>query len=124
MQVLPIWTGFNIDIQEGVPILKSSIYYLDCIDAPATEISTIYQVFNFFDVDSFGVCVLFSIFLYSYYIVYSRTSITQTFYNLNKCLWSHVCSSYGGSTEWLKVINWIQSAQISKKLDERNKCET
>ena len=124
MQVVPSWTGFNIDIQEEMPILKSSIYYLDFIDAPATEISTIYQVFYFFVVDSLGLCVLFSIFLYSYYIVYSRTSITRTSYNLNKCLWCHACTSYGGSTEWLKVIDWIQSAQISKKLDERNKCET
>ena len=48
MQVVPSWTGFNIDIQEGVPILKASIYYLDCIDAPATEISTIYLKYLIF----------------------------------------------------------------------------
>ena len=43
-QVIPSWTGFNIEIQEGVPILKSSVQYLDCLDAPATDMSTIYQV--------------------------------------------------------------------------------
>lgn len=45
-QVIPSWTGFNIVVHEGVPVLKSSVHYLDCIDAPATEISTIYQVCN------------------------------------------------------------------------------
>ena len=43
-QVIPSWTGFNILVQDGIPVLKSSIHYLDCIDAPATDISTIYQV--------------------------------------------------------------------------------
>ena len=46
-QSIPSWTGFNIEIQEGLLVLKSSIHYLDCIDAPATEISTIYQVSQF-----------------------------------------------------------------------------
>ena len=43
-QVIPSWTGFHIEIQDHVPILKSSVQYLDCIDAPATEMNTIYQV--------------------------------------------------------------------------------
>ena len=43
-QIVPSWTGYNISIHEGVPILTSTIRYLDCIDAPATELSTIYQV--------------------------------------------------------------------------------
>ena len=41
---IPSWTGFQISICNKLPILKSNIAYLDCIDAPATQMSTIYQV--------------------------------------------------------------------------------
>ena len=44
IQRFPSWTGFNITMNSGTPVLKSTVSYLDCIDAPATEISTIYQV--------------------------------------------------------------------------------
>ena len=36
----PSWTGFN----DRVPVMKSSVQYLNCIDNPATQKSTIYQV--------------------------------------------------------------------------------
>ena len=42
---IPSWTGFQILISKTVPVLTTSIGYLDCIDASATEMSTIYQVF-------------------------------------------------------------------------------
>ena len=41
---IPSWTGFQILMCENIPVLKSNILYLDCIDASATEMSTIYQV--------------------------------------------------------------------------------
>ena len=43
-QFIPSWTGYNITIIDGPPVLKSSIQYLDCIDAPAAEMTTIYRV--------------------------------------------------------------------------------
>ena len=43
-QVIPTWTGFNITMHGNLAVLKSSVNYLDCIDSPATDISTIYQV--------------------------------------------------------------------------------
>ena len=43
-QIVPSWTGFNINIHNGTPVLKSSVHYLNSLDAPATELSTIYQV--------------------------------------------------------------------------------
>ena len=43
-QFIPSWTGYNITIIDGPPVLKSSTQYLGCIDAPAAEVTTIYQV--------------------------------------------------------------------------------
>ena len=43
-QFVPSWTGYNIVIHNDIPVLQSSIRYLDCIDAPATQVSTIFQV--------------------------------------------------------------------------------
>ena len=43
-QFIPSWTGYNITIIDGTPVLKSSAQYLDCIDVPAAEMTTIYQV--------------------------------------------------------------------------------
>ena len=40
VQCFPNWTGFNIIINSDTPVLKSKVGYLDCIDAPATEITT------------------------------------------------------------------------------------
>ena len=44
VQGLPILTGFNITINPDTPVLKSTVSYLDCIGAPATEITIVYQV--------------------------------------------------------------------------------
>ena len=41
---VPSWTCFQILMCGKIPDLKSNIAYLGCIDAPATKISTIYQV--------------------------------------------------------------------------------
>ena len=43
-QFIPSCTGYNITIIDGPPVLKSSIQYFGCIDAPAAEMTTIYQV--------------------------------------------------------------------------------
>ena len=45
-QVIPSWTGFNMVIRENIPILQSSVGYMDCIDSPATDISTIYTIMD------------------------------------------------------------------------------
>ena len=41
---IPSWTGFFIDLNKNLTIEKSNIGYLDCLDAPATEMSTIYYM--------------------------------------------------------------------------------
>ena len=41
---IPSWTGFQILMQNQTPVLTTCVGYLDCINAPAAEISTIYQV--------------------------------------------------------------------------------
>ena len=43
-QIIPSRPGFHIILHDGMAVLKSSVNYLDCMDAPATEMSTIYQV--------------------------------------------------------------------------------
>ena len=50
LQIIPNWTGFNVLVCSGTLVMKSNVSYLDCIDAPATEMSTIYQV-KYFDSD-------------------------------------------------------------------------
>ena len=35
---------FDITLHEDIVFIKSTIHYLDCIDAPATDMSSIYQV--------------------------------------------------------------------------------
>ena len=40
----PSWTGFNIMISQNEIVLKSMVHYMECIDAPATDISTINEV--------------------------------------------------------------------------------
>ena len=44
MQHIPSWTGFFMKIRQDVPIRPSSVGYLDCLDAPATEMSTVYHM--------------------------------------------------------------------------------
>ena len=44
---IPSWMGFQVLMCDKIPVLISNIGYLDCIDAPTTEISTIYQVNQF-----------------------------------------------------------------------------
>ena len=41
---IPSWTGFQISVSSDIPLLKTTVGYLDCIDSSATEMSTIYQV--------------------------------------------------------------------------------
>ena len=41
---IPSWTGFQIVVNNNIPTLKITVGYLDCINAPVTEISTVYQV--------------------------------------------------------------------------------
>ena len=40
------WTGFNIAVRSEVEVSKDSIGYLPTIDAPATDLSTVYEVLN------------------------------------------------------------------------------
>ena len=44
LQVIPSWTGFNISIQNNVAVMKASIHYMNSINSPAINMSTIYQV--------------------------------------------------------------------------------
>ena len=44
VQHVPSWTGFFIKIRQDVPIRPSRVGYLDCLDAPATEMSTIHHM--------------------------------------------------------------------------------
>ena len=43
-QIIPSWAGFQISIRNNLAVVKTSVGYLDSIDAPATEISTVYHV--------------------------------------------------------------------------------
>ena len=43
-QTIPSWTGLNIILRRDVPVSKSLIGYLDCLDAPATYNSTIHHL--------------------------------------------------------------------------------
>ena len=44
LQTVPSWAGFRISIASKQTINKTSIGYLDCINAPATDISTVYNI--------------------------------------------------------------------------------
>ena len=39
---IPSWTGYHIKLRSRVPVKKNFVGYLDCLDAPATEMSTVY----------------------------------------------------------------------------------
>ena len=43
-QYIPRWTGFNIRVRDQVLVMESTVHYLDCLGAPATEIATIQEV--------------------------------------------------------------------------------
>ena len=43
-QYIPSWTGFNICVRDEIVLMESTVHYLDCIDAPATETATIQEV--------------------------------------------------------------------------------
>ena len=43
---IPSWIGFQISVSNAIPLLKTTVGYLDCIDSSATEMSTIYQVWS------------------------------------------------------------------------------
>ena len=46
VQHIPSWTGFFIKLRSSIKITPSSIGYLDCLNAPATDISTIYHMLD------------------------------------------------------------------------------
>lgn len=41
---IPSWTEFNIKLRKSPQICQSNIEYLDCLDAPATEIAALYYM--------------------------------------------------------------------------------
>ena len=41
---IPSWTGFNINLHKNKFIICSNVCYLDCLDAPATAMCTIYYM--------------------------------------------------------------------------------
>ena len=43
-QTIPSWTGFNILVRNKHVVAKDRVGYLPAINAPATDISTMYQV--------------------------------------------------------------------------------
>ena len=43
---VPSWTGFNIRSRDEEPISKDAIGYLPTINAPATELSTVFEILN------------------------------------------------------------------------------
>ena len=43
-QTIPSWTGFNILVRNEHVVAKDSVGYLPTINAPATDMSTVYQV--------------------------------------------------------------------------------
>ena len=46
LQHIPSWTGFFIKLHKNVSIKPSNVGYLDCLNAPATEMSTIYHMMD------------------------------------------------------------------------------
>ena len=43
-QSVPSWTGFNISVRNDHEVVKDNVGYLPTINAPATKMSTVYQV--------------------------------------------------------------------------------
>ena len=53
---IPSWTGLHIKLREKTTITQNNDGYLDCLDAPATDMSTIYHMMQR-SVRINGVCV-------------------------------------------------------------------
>ena len=45
-QSIPSWTGFNIRIRDEEPIVQDVVGYLPTINAPATELNTVFEILN------------------------------------------------------------------------------
>ena len=45
-QAIPSWTGFNIQIRDNITPSKCSVGYLECLDSPASDMSTIFEILN------------------------------------------------------------------------------
>ena len=45
-QAIPSWTGFNIRTRDQVPISEDVVGYLPTINAPATELNTVFEILN------------------------------------------------------------------------------
>lgn len=45
-QAIPSWTGFNIKIRDNITPSKCSVGYLECLDFPASDTSTIFEILN------------------------------------------------------------------------------
>ena len=45
-QAIPSWTGFNIQIRDNITPSKCSVGYLECLDFPASDMSTIFEILN------------------------------------------------------------------------------
>jgi len=43
---VPSWTGFNIRSRDEEPISEDVIGYLPTVNAPATELSTVFEILN------------------------------------------------------------------------------
>ena len=47
-QIMPSWIGFLIILRENVPVLESTVRYFETINAPTTEMSTVYGIWKRF----------------------------------------------------------------------------
>ena len=45
-QAVPSWTGFNIRTRNEVQISEDVVGYLPTINAPATELNTVFEILN------------------------------------------------------------------------------
>ena len=45
-QAIPSWTGFNIRTRDQVPISEEVVGYLPTINAPSTELNTVFEILN------------------------------------------------------------------------------
>ena len=45
-QKVPSWTGFNIQTREQIRVTPDVVQYLPTISAPATELSTVFEILN------------------------------------------------------------------------------
>ena len=41
---IPSWTGYHMQLRSRLSVARNFIGYLDCLDAPATEMATIYHL--------------------------------------------------------------------------------